>query len=50
MEISQKREMLENVLIPYKVSENIEMLTEAGFHSCETFFKWYNFAGMVALK
>ena len=50
MEISQKREMLENVLIPYKISENIEMLTDAGFHSCETFFKWYNFAGMVALK
>jgi tRNA (cmo5U34)-methyltransferase len=50
MEIAQKREMLENVLIPYKVSENIEMLTEAGFKSCETFFKWYNFAGMVALK
>lgn len=50
MEISQKREMLENVLIPYKVSENIEMLIEAGFNSCETFFKWHNFAGMVALK
>ncbi|GAB1450495.1 hypothetical protein MASR2M47_05510 [Draconibacterium sp.] len=50
MEIAQKREMLENVLIPYKISENIEMLTDAGFHSCETFFKWYNFAGMVALK
>lgn len=50
MEISQKREMLENVLIPYKVSENIEMLSDAGFHSCETFFKWHNFAGMVALK
>ena len=50
MEISQKREMLENVLIPYKVSENIEMLAEAGFNSCETFFKWHNFAGMVALK
>ncbi len=50
LEISQKREMLENVLIPYKVSENIEMLTEAGFISCETFFKWHNFAGMVALK
>lgn len=50
MEISQKRESLENVLIPYKLSENIEMLMEAGFQSCEVFFKWYNFTGIVALK
>ncbi len=50
MEIAQKREALENVLIPYKLSENIQMLTDSGFHSVETFFKWHNFAGMVALK
>jgi tRNA (cmo5U34)-methyltransferase len=50
MEISQKREALENVLIPYKLSEDIEMLIEAGFHSSEVFFKWHNFAGMVAMK
>lgn len=50
MEIAQKREALENVLIPYKVSENIQMLKDAGFQSCEIFFKWYNFAGIVALK
>lgn len=50
MEISQKREALENVLIPYKLSENIEMLMEARFCSIETFFKWYNFAGIVAFK
>lgn len=50
MEIAQKREALENVLIPYKLSENIEMLMEARFRSVETFFKWYNFAGIVAFK
>lgn len=50
MEISQKREALENVLIPYKLSENIEMLSEARFRTIETFFKWHNFAGMVAFK
>lgn len=50
MEISQKREALENVLIPYKLSENIHMLREAGFASCETFFKWYNFSGLIAIK
>ena len=50
MEISQKREALENVLIPYKLSENIAMLHEAGFAHCEVFFKWYNFVGMLAVK
>ena len=50
MEIAQKREALENVLIPYKLSEDIELLTEEGFKAVETFFKWHNFAGMIAFK
>lgn len=50
MEISQKREALENVLIPYKLSENNLMLREAGFAHCEVFFKWYNFTGIIAVK
>ncbi|MGZ8518231.1 MAG: carboxy-S-adenosyl-L-methionine synthase CmoA [Chitinophagaceae bacterium] len=50
MEISQKREALENVLIPYKLSENITLLREAGFSHVEVFFKWYNFAGFIAKK
>jgi tRNA (cmo5U34)-methyltransferase len=50
MEISQKREALENVLIPYKLNENILMLREAGFDHVETFFKWYNFSGFIAVK
>jgi tRNA (cmo5U34)-methyltransferase len=50
MEISQKREALENVLVPYKLSENISLLRDRGFDHCEVFFKWYNFAGLVATK
>jgi tRNA (cmo5U34)-methyltransferase len=50
LEISQKREALENVLIPYKLSENISLLRDQGFAHCEVFFKWYNFAGLVAVK
>jgi tRNA (cmo5U34)-methyltransferase len=50
MEISQKREALENVLVPYKLSENITLLRDKGFSHCEVFFKWYNFAGIVAVK
>lgn len=50
MEISQKREALENVLIPYKLEENKELLNKVGFRSHEVFFKWYNFSGLIALK
>ncbi len=50
LEISQKREALENVLIPYKLLENRELLLKEGFRYCDVFFKWYNFCGMVAVK
>jgi tRNA (cmo5U34)-methyltransferase len=50
LEITQKREALENVLIPYKLQENTELLLRTGFRHVETFFKWYNFCGMVAVK
>ncbi|MFI5186044.1 MAG: carboxy-S-adenosyl-L-methionine synthase CmoA [Chitinophagales bacterium] len=50
MEIAQKREALENVLIPYKLLENRELLLNTGFRYVDTFFKWYNFSGMIAVK
>jgi tRNA (cmo5U34)-methyltransferase len=50
LEIAQKREALENVLIPYRIEENIELLNRSGFKSVEVFFKWYNFCGIVAVK
>ncbi|RZL38933.1 MAG: tRNA (cmo5U34)-methyltransferase, partial [Pedobacter sp.] len=34
----------------YKLSENFKMLREAGFPLVETFFKWYNFSGFIAVK
>lgn len=50
LEISQKREALENVLIPYKLLENRELLLSSGFSSVDVFFKWYNFCGIIAVK
>lgn len=50
MEISQKREALENVLVPYRVEENRELLLASGFTQCDIFFKWYNFCGMIAIR
>jgi len=50
IEITKKRESLENVLIPFSISENLEILRGAGFSEVETFFQWFNFAGFVARK
>ena len=50
IEISNKREALENVLIPYRWEENVELLTRSGFRHVEIFFRWYNFVGAIALK
>lgn len=50
LEIAEKREALENVLIPFRVSENIEMLREAGFSPVSIFFKCYGFTSFLALK
>jgi tRNA (cmo5U34)-methyltransferase len=50
LEISQKREALENVLVPYRLEENKELLRGAGFRHVDVFFKWYNFCGLIALK
>jgi tRNA (cmo5U34)-methyltransferase len=50
LEITQKREALENVLVPYKVLENRELLLRTGFRYVDVFFKWYNFSGMIAVK
>lgn len=50
LEIAQKREALENVLVPYRLEENKELLKACGFRHTDVFFKWYNFCGMIALK
>ena len=49
-EIMQKREALENVLVPYSEEENIIMAKNAGFSHCETVFRWANFATFIAIK
>ncbi len=49
-EIAQKREALENVLVPYSEEENRSMVRDAGFRSVETIFKYANFTTFLALK
>lgn len=50
LEISQKREALEKVLIPSTPGKNLELLKTAGFKNSEMIFRWYNFACFVAKK
>jgi len=49
-EIMQKREALENVLVPYSEEENIKMALNSGFSHCEVVFRWANFATFMAIK
>ena len=50
VEISRKREALENVMIPYRIDEDLELLRRNGFEIVEPFFQWYNFVGFVCVK
>ncbi len=50
LEIAQKREALENVLIPYRAEENEKLLLDGGYSRVQPFFQWYNFAGVIAVK
>ncbi len=49
-EISQKREALENVLVPFTIQENKKMCLDAGFTDVQTIFQWANFVTFVARK
>ena len=50
IENQRKREALENVLIPYRLDENYELLKKAGFARIDTYFQWFNFACIIAVK
>lgn len=50
LEISQKREALENVLIPYSLREETSLFKECGFKGVDTFFSWYNFTSFICIK
>lgn len=49
-ENQRKREALENILIPYRLDENYALLERSGFGRVDTYFKWFNFASIIAVK
>lgn len=50
LEISQKRSMLENVMLTDSVETHKARLHEAGFTHVETWFQCFNFGSLLALK
>lgn len=49
-EIERKRLSLEHVLVPMTARWNEELLHASGFNQVECFWRWFNFAGWVAVK
>ncbi len=47
MEIKQKRQALENVLIPLTYEENKKLIQDAGFTKVEKCFQYLNFCGIL---
>lgn len=50
LEISQKRNMLENVMLTDTVEIHHERLTKAGFTHINTWFQCFNFGSIIAIK
>ena len=50
LEIAQKRNAIEEVLIPETLVEHQQRLRTAGFSSIDVWFQCFNFASLVAIK
>ncbi|WP_300462343.1 carboxy-S-adenosyl-L-methionine synthase CmoA [Desulfobacula sp.] len=50
LEISQKRDALEKVLIPDTLEIHENRILSAGFTTIDIWLKWFNFASMIAIK
>jgi tRNA (cmo5U34)-methyltransferase len=50
LEVSQKRDALEKVLIPDSIEVHKKRILNAGFDLFDVWLKWFNFASMIAIK
>jgi len=50
LEISQKREALENVLIPETIADHMRRFLKAGFKKTDIWLKWFNFTAFICIK
>jgi len=49
-EIKNKQTALKGVLTPQSIQDHTQQLISAGFSATDTFFQWYPFTGLIALK
>lgn len=50
LEIAQKRNALENVLVPESLTTHQQRLLQVGFNTADLWFQCFNFASLVAIK
>lgn len=50
LEISQKRQAIENVLIPDTIADHVARLNQVGFSRVELWFQCFNFVSFIAVK
>lgn len=50
LEISQKRSMLENVMLTDTIDQHKARLVQAGFSHADTWFQCFNFGSLIAIK
>ncbi|OCG26556.1 tRNA (uridine-5-oxyacetic acid methyl ester)(34) synthase TrmP [Gilliamella sp. wkB108] len=50
LEISQKRNMLENVMLTDTIETHKQRLSDAGFKHIDTWFQCFNFGSIIAIK
>ncbi|WP_144395116.1 carboxy-S-adenosyl-L-methionine synthase CmoA [Pleionea sediminis] len=50
LEISQKRNALENVLVPETIDDHIKRLKQSGFKSADIWQQQFNFCSFIAIK
>lgn len=49
-QIERKKLSLEGVLVPVTSNWNIDLLKQSGFKKIDTFWRWMNFVGYIAIK
>ena len=50
LEIAQKREAIEDVLVPETLQEHTDRLTKIGFKGVDLWFQCFNFSSLIAFK
>ena len=50
LEIAQKRDAIETILLPETLNRHKQRIADAGFGSCDVWFQCFNFISFIAIK